>query len=646
MRTPLALLESLARASRDALPGVGGGDFLERVPTLVGDVWRCWGEGQPEARLRDEVQALASLGDPRVLADQVAAAAAARLPAEQRALLAAFLAAVPAAIRRSQRRPADPSGRTLVSLLPLRRGEDLLPLLPSRLPRFQPGQRAPGFGDWVLEELLGLGASGEVWKATHPHLPAVALKFCLAPSAVQTLQAEAGVPAPTARQGRHPGLVALLGASLDSDPPCLQFEYVPGGDLGGLLRRREPLAARTVVRLMHRLAEAVGSLHRLDPPLVHRDLKPGHVLLQADPGGELRPRVADVAAGALWGGGCAPPYASPQQARGEPPQPRDDVYSLGVLWYQLLAGDPAGGPAADWRDVLAERRAGDESLDLMAACLSSRPERRPPDAAALAEELARLTTRPSRSSFLAPAGQLLTNSVGLDMVLVPPGRVRLGTREVEVSQPFYISVSVVTQEQYQRVMGVNPSWFSATGAGKDQVRGCETARFPVESVSWFDAFAFCEKLSNLAGEKKAGRVYRLPSEAEWECACSPEEDAEPGGGPRRTQPVSGGRANRFGVIDARGNVWEWCADFFAPLAGAAPAPPSPATPSPAASRVLRGRSWSTFGAHRTASNRRPGAAQLRSNGVSFRIALTAPLAPPDVRLSGTDRFTGAWGFRR
>ena len=77
----------------------------------------------------------------------------------------------------------------------------------------------------------------------------------------------------------------------------------------------------------------------------------------------------------------------------------------------------------------------------------------------------------------------------------------------------------VTQEEYQRVMGVNPSEFSATGKQKDKVAGQDTKRFPVENVSWEDAVEFCRKLSEMPEEKAAGRWYRLPSEAQWEYAC-------------------------------------------------------------------------------------------------------------------------------
>ncbi|MDA7493143.1 formylglycine-generating enzyme family protein, partial [bacterium] len=75
-----------------------------------------------------------------------------------------------------------------------------------------------------------------------------------------------------------------------------------------------------------------------------------------------------------------------------------------------------------------------------------------------------------------------------------------------LTKPFKMGVHEVTQAQYEQVMGVNPSEYKG-------------ANNPVEMVSWEDAVEFCRRLSELPAEKKAGNVYRLPTEAEWEYAC-------------------------------------------------------------------------------------------------------------------------------
>jgi formylglycine-generating enzyme required for sulfatase activity len=118
------------------------------------------------------------------------------------------------------------------------------------------------------------------------------------------------------------------------------------------------------------------------------------------------------------------------------------------------------------------------------------------------------------------APRAITNSIGMKLVLIPAGKFLMGSpptekgrssnegpqHKVQISRPFYLGVYEVTQAQYQKVMGSNPSCFSATGGGKDQVKGLDTANFPVEQVSWHDAVAFCNKLSALPAEKRRGRV--------------------------------------------------------------------------------------------------------------------------------------------
>src|SRR5262249_6830761 len=199
-------------------------------------------------------------------------------------------------------------------------------------------------------------------------LPPEALKFCLDDEAARALRNEAGVLDQVMQhslQGRHEGIVQLRQAYLQAETPCLEYEYVPGGDLAGLiqeLHQKGRPAAEVAGKVVRRLAEIVGGVHRQQPPIVHRDLKPANILVQKSPAGKLQFKVADFGIGhvtareailsstrgagnrsglltTLVQGSYTPLYASPQQVRGEPADPRDDVYALGVIWYQLLTGD-------------------------------------------------------------------------------------------------------------------------------------------------------------------------------------------------------------------------------------------------------------------------------------------------------------------
>src|SRR5437660_1743439 len=189
------------------------------------------------------------------------------------------------------------------------------------------------------------------------------------------------------------------------------------------------------------------------------------------------------------------------------------------------------------------------------------------------------------------------NSIGMEFVIVPKGKSwlgggkdRLGDQEVEIPADFYLGKYEVSQEEWEKVMGDNPSHFSRTGRGKDAVKDIPDAdlkRFPVERVSWDDCQLFVTKLNEL--EKEKGWVYRLPKLTEWEYACrgGPMSDnadsafdfyfskptntllpdqANFGKDQELNRPCKVGshEPNRLGLFDLHGNVWEWCDDLFDP----------------------------------------------------------------------------------
>lgn len=182
--------------------------------------------------------------------------------------------------------------------------------------------------------------------------------------------------------------------------------------------------------------------------------------------------------------------------------------------------------------------------------------------------------------------------------------------EVEITQPFYMGIHQVTQEQYKRVMGKNPSYFSASGRGRDRIKDLDTRIFPVEQVSWDDAVAFCENLS-----QSEGVSFRLPTEAEWEYACRAGTTTRfhfgdtlssvqanfngkyPYGnvpeGPYLERPTSVGSypPNSLGIYDMHGNVGEWCSDWYESGYYSKSPKKDPNGPRSGEYRVLRGGSW-------------------------------------------------------
>jgi serine/threonine protein kinase len=423
MRPSVKLLKIVGKAVLNAVgAGVLGEVVVEVLPDVAAEAMRWWSreadEEQRRAELQELVQASASaVGE---VVQEVVQEIAGDKPPEVREALAGYLQQMPAAIRQTLRRPSDASGATVPRSLTVRGAEDLLALLPTRVPRFKAGDRPLPGVDWELSELLGVGGFGEVWKARNPHFPGVApvaLKFCLDEAAKdRLLRHEAAVLDRVMRQGKHPGIVQLQHTYLSANPPCLEYEFVAGGDLAGLIQEwhqskggPKPQQAAQVVLA---LARIVGFAHQLPQPIVHRDLKPANILVQRDSAGRFGFKIADFGIGGLVAsrsiektrvagttrgellttsvrGAYTPLYASPQQMRGGPPDVRDDVHALGVIWYQLLTGDLASGVPGglQWSKQLQHRGVPERQVQILASCFEARAEDRPAHAGVLAQRL-------------------------------------------------------------------------------------------------------------------------------------------------------------------------------------------------------------------------------------------------------------------
>jgi formylglycine-generating enzyme required for sulfatase activity len=193
---------------------------------------------------------------------------------------------------------------------------------------------------------------------------------------------------------------------------------------------------------------------------------------------------------------------------------------------------------------------------------------------------------------------------------------------VTLAKPFYMGKFLVTQEQYQQEMGINPSEFKGN-------------KNPVDSVSWNDAQGFCNHL-----QERLKQSIRLPTEAEWEYVCrsgttgtyySGELDSDVDqiawyslNSKSTTHPVGTKVPNAFGVYDMLGNVWESCVDFYDGSYYAKSPREDPQGGSNGDYRVMRGGAWDREASYCRCATRYGGNPERRSNDLGFRVVMLVP----------------------
>ena len=536
---------------------------------------------------------------------------------------------------------------------------------------------------YVVEERLGSGGFAVVFLVLDQSLGRrLAVKvlspdMALSRSGLERFHREA---ASIARLS-HPNIVPLHFAGQHGDLVYLAMQYVEGETLADRLAREGRMAINDVVRILREVASALDLAHRRG--IVHRDIKPANILLERDSGRALVTdfgvaRVADqsglTTAGLVVG---TPAYFSPEQVGGVTSDQRSDLYSLGLVAYEMLAGTlPFGGRTTN--EILLQRLADKPPSirktrpDVPAAldtavlrCLEPEPENRFQTGAeivqVLEEELPPTSgRRPSvvgaaarrrRPRWLVAAGGALVvaatagvwlamrgpslpplPTVPVGMVIIAAGTYRVGSDadslararpEHPVTLPaFAIDRSEVTVGAYERyVQAANAERPWGGAAAPDP-------RLPVTGVRWSEASAFC-----------ASRGARLPTEFEWEAAargpqgrryawgdtfdaaaasldstaCAP---CRVGTHPRGDTPE--------GVSDLIGNVWEWTSSRFEAFPGGKP------IAGAGALYVIRGGAFNTPAVYATAYYRSgidpspPSRADIAQTG--FRCAASLPTA--------------------
>ncbi|MEM8932807.1 MAG: protein kinase, partial [Acidobacteriota bacterium] len=279
------------------------------------------------------------------------------------------------------------------------------------------GQQVPGREHWVLERHLGGGGFGEVWLVRHSGTHEVRVfKFCFEAERLRALQNEIAIFRLLKEElGERHDIARILDWRLDEAPYFVEAEYTEGGSLdtwltalGGV--EQVPLDIR--LDLVAQVAEALAAAHSVG--VLHKDVKPGNILVYLDAEGRPRARLADfgisavtdkdrlrragitVAAGLTRNesgsdGAGTRLYQAPEVLEGKASTVHCDVYALGVVLYQLVVGDLASALGSGW-----ERRVDDELLreDIAAAVDLEAVRRIEP--LALAENLRQLEARRRR----------------------------------------------------------------------------------------------------------------------------------------------------------------------------------------------------------------------------------------------------------
>ncbi|MEJ2522258.1 MAG: protein kinase, partial [Gammaproteobacteria bacterium] len=304
-------------------------------------------------------------------------------------------------------------------------------------------------GRYVLESLLGRGGMSVVFRGRDLRIPegedgaqGVAVKL-LTPEFARRADARAALAREAAfsRRLQHPAFVRIFDCDVTGPVPFLVMELLQGEQLRRLLVRRypSPLPLAEAMTVIRGLAEALSHLHRAG--VVHGDVKPGNVFL--DPGGQVRLLDLGVAGSAEDSGASpmrarTPAYASPALLSGQPASAADDVYALGCVAYEVLAGHhPFGklpGDEAAASDAVAERieTLSTARWQALQRSLQFDPARRQPDAGSFLAEFfpppePRRRTRPWAAGGIL-AGLLL--GLALGWFLPPPEGVVSGARSL------------------------------------------------------------------------------------------------------------------------------------------------------------------------------------------------------------------------
>jgi formylglycine-generating enzyme required for sulfatase activity/predicted Ser/Thr protein kinase len=491
--------------------------------------------------------------------------------------------------------------------------------------------------------------------------------------------------------GKHPQIPELMAYFVEDDRQYLIQEFIDGKNLEQELTESGTFDELKIRKLLQDLLPVLEFVHKNN--IIHRDIKPENIIhryhdkkfILVDFGASkvvVNRQTSMV--GTVIG---SAEYTAPEQTMGKPKY-ASDLYSLGVTCIHLLTlispFDLYEVETGEWvwRNYLVDnpisRELGTILDKLIAPQLKNRYQSATEVLAQLQGKASPQTVAAASNSTTSSLGSLRTvefekatinvkrsltglkfkfeqstaqtksftvdlgHNVFLEMIAIPGGTFLMGSlpnekghRQSEQPQhqvtidPFYMSQTVITQGQWQAIMGNNPAHFK----GENR---------PVERVSWHNCVVFCNKLFK---QTKLG--FRLPSEAEWEYACRAGTTTPfycgktittdlanyngklnylgkfPGVYLNRTTEVKYFPANAFGLYDMHGNVWEWCADHWHHSYYSAPTDGGIwSSNNEHHDRVVRGGSWVNYASNCRCAFRLNFSPNQQVNFIGFRVVLS------------------------
>ncbi|MEG3910022.1 bifunctional serine/threonine-protein kinase/formylglycine-generating enzyme family protein [Microcoleus sp. w2-18bC1] len=476
--------------------------------------------------------------------------------------------------------------------------------------------------------------------------------------------------------GQHPQIPSLDACFEEENYLYLVQQFVDGDNLLNLFQNQGIWQESQVNQLLLELLPVLNFIH--EQKIIHRDINPENIMRRRSDGlfilidFGVSKQLSGTVMSRLGTKIGTPGYAPLEQMQGGEAYAASDLFSLGATAFHLLTGiypsdlwtEHGYSWTGNWQQHL--KSPIDKRLELILSKLLAKDiQQRYQSAEEVLRDFQRQSTpnfiqtlkrfdfdpvtvdvRGNISSGQRREAQFFSENLGsgaiLDMVAIPGGSFVMGSPNTEAGRsnneglqrtvnisPFFMGKYPITQEQWEVVMGNNPS----------EIKGLKR---PVEQVSWNNALEFCQKIS-----QKTGKIYRLPSEAEWEYACRagtttpfylgdtitpdlvnydgnyPYGAAPKGLYRKQTTDVGSFPPNPFGLYDMHGNVWEWCSDKWHGNYNGAPTDGSSWETGTDNNRVLRAGAWNCNTVYCRSAYRGRNWAVHRSRHLGFRVAVAS-----------------------